>query len=162
MDIFCHATTGLLLSTAFDEPAAKAACIIGSVLPDTALAPVYTHIYQKKQQGDRRTFWQLLVAPLPERILRPYRIMHSLVPASLLAGAGYLFAMPVLLGLAVGCFSHILWDIPTHTQNFACRPFYPLSTKKWEGWGDWWVGRKGKVIMASVWLILLSVFFVVR
>jgi len=158
MDIITHAATGVLLSTAFDDPMAKAACITASVVPDVTLAPIYRHIYQKKKDPNIIKHVGCPKTPLPQKTLTLYWLAHSFIPIGFIFLVSLFLKNPVLIAFCVGYLSHLFWDIPTHTNDYACRPLYPFSEKKWEGVGDWWRSKIGIASVAGVWTTLGGVW----
>ncbi len=160
MDIITHATTGLLISTAFDDPLAKTACVVGSVLPDVTLAPVYIKAWRSRKTyaGVARLIHDSKGC-MPQRFYVAYWLSHSLIPVTVLSVFAYFSGYVALLAFTLGYISHILWDIPTHTQKYACRPFYPFSRQMWNGYGDWWSTRTGMGIMALSWIALGSAYW---
>ena len=162
MDIITHAATGVLVSTAFDDPLAKTACIVGSVLPDITLAPLYIKAFRARKtwKGGLRLV-NNAKGRMPKRFYTAYWLSHSLVPISLLTVASYLGGLHIVFALCIGYITHILWDIPTHTHKYACRPFYPFSRQLWSGYGNWWNSHLGIGIMALSWLVLGTAYFFV-
>lgn len=155
MDIGTHAATGFLLSLSIESPAASIACIIGSVAPDIAMIPGYVHLFKHhKKFTEAAAIFANFNFPLPKQVIVFYRLTHSLLPVLLIAVCGFFVWQQVIMAWCIGHISHILWDIPTHTGQFACRPIYPLSEQKLEGFGDWWQTKFGVVAVVISWFIL--------
>ncbi len=165
MDIVTHAATGILLSTAFENPTAKTLCIIGSVIPDIMMAPIYAKAYAtaKSFTGTIDNFKRSsdVTSPIPQKFYIPYWLAHSLLPIAVFTIIAFFSKNTILLAFAAGYLSHLAWDIPTHTKMYACRPFYPFSDFKWDGFGDWWENRFGLRTIVATWLVLGTAYFFV-
>lgn len=165
MDIVTHAATGLLLSTAFDDPTAKTLCIVGSVIPDIAVIPIYADAIWKTRSLSKAI--QMIHnsngpnSEVPEVFFTVYRGFHSVLPIGIISLLALFLADPLAIAFCLGYLSHLVWDIPTHTQRYACRPLYPLSDYTWSGFGDWWKGYSGLIGMLVSWTVLLGGYFYV-
>ncbi len=160
MDIISHSATGIFLSLAFSGEAEKTACIVGALIPDIFLAPIYVKIFHTQKTWKLIHFVGHPEHPLHDKFFWAYWMAHSFVPVFLIFLGAFFFQNSVLLAFGVGVFSHLLLDIPTHTKDFACRPFFPFSSYAIEGFYDWWKTKSGKILMFCFWIfsVILSFF----
>lgn len=162
MDIGSHLLTGAIVSTFFDSPVVKGACILGSIAPDISLVPIYLDkIRQTKSLnifkfvsyiGDQDPF------PPPKIWMNIYFAGHSFVLVLFLWGAGYFH--PLWWGFSAGYASHLILDIPTHNGKWSQRPFYPLHPWALKGVGNWWEKNSMKKTLIPFWILLLGILFV--
>ena len=80
MDLGTHIATGLALSTFFDEPGSKAACVVGAVAADLTLTPTYIH--RLRVAKAHRTISALVhlrkIKPT-SYVMKVYYFFHSLI-----------------------------------------------------------------------------------
>jgi len=160
MDIGTHFVTGLVLSSFFESPEAKGACIVGSVIADIALVPIYVHICRKKKTWRP---WEYLgnkhYELPPENLMKIYHTVHSLFFLALLFGISFVLDNLIFKAFSVGYLSHIMWDIPTHTKEWASKPLYPFYSLTIEGVDNWWKNRYMLGGMVLIWILLGSLYF---
>lgn len=160
MDIGTHLGTGLVLSTFFDSPMAKAVCILGSIVPDMSLIPIYIHRY-----GIHKEFkiWKYLgaeghAAP-PSNLMGVYYLFHSFLVIGALFFSAWYWGNDLIWALAWAWGLHLLWDIPTHVREWANRPLYPVSSLRIEGIGNWWKQQMFSSNIFVAWVVLLTLYF---
>ena len=161
MDIGTHAITGLVLSSFFESPEAKVACIVGSVIADIALAPIYLPICRKKKTWRPWVYLGSEHYELPSKnLMKIYHTVHSLFFLAILFGVSWALNNLILMAFSIGYLSHIVWDIPTHTKEWASKPLYPFHSLTIEGIDNWWKNRYMLGGMLLIWILLGSLYFI--
>lgn len=160
MDVGTHLATGLVISTFFHDPVAKNACVIGSVLIDVTMIPIYMHRFAINKDWK---VWHYLGhekhEPPPKKFMNVYYFFHSFVFVIALFLTAWYFGDMAVFAFGLGVLSHILWDIPTHRKEWANRPFYPFLELSIEGHGNWWKKPKYMGTMMILWAILFTAYF---
>ena len=159
MDIVSHALIGGVLSSSakFSERSAFT-IVLFSILPDLPQVFVYPFLgYIKKRflWIPRNSDWKGFRALYPRWYLF-LDIPHSIFFALLIILPIVLaFNLPKMAFIAY--LLHIFVDLPTHTEEWAVKPFFPLKYK-FKGFTDAWAWPLSK--MATSWVILsLSIIF---
>lgn len=158
MDIGTHVATGLVLSTFFDTPEQKTACMIGAVVVDISLIPWYAYRFAQLHHWKLWRYERQFTGSAPPFCFQIYHFAHS--PVLILLLGIYFFWTQSSVGFAflVGHISHILWDIPSHTGEWAHRPLYPFSDFRIEGFANWWRDRRLLWCMGVLWIALMIAY----
>lgn len=159
MDFISHALMGKIISLPQKSKKSIFWIIFFSVLPDIPLIPFY---FILGYENNRKFFIPLNSDWTNASLTHPFltvfseEIFHSFLFAFLIILPLILvFKLPKAAFLAY--FIHIIVDIPTHTNQWAIKPFYPFSFS-FSGFTDAWAWPIKYIIIS--WIILLIIIIV--
>lgn len=155
MDIISHALIGRILALQPKNSKKQILLIIFfSLLADILSLLLYFYVgYLNKRLFwmPKNSDWQGI------RVLHPYWTAIGDIPHSLIFLILIIIPLVIFLKLPKiniwAYFIHILFDIPTHTGEWAIRIFYPLNYKI-EGFTDAWAWPVSKILIS--WFILFG------
>lgn len=160
MDIVSHALIGKIISIPQKSKRATFWTIFFSLLPDVSLTPFYVFLgiinkrpfliaYNSDWQGARNLY------PVLDFI-------QSM-------GHSFLFALIIILPIIIifklpkiafwAYIIHLLLDLPTHTEEWGVKPFYPFNYTVY-GFTDAWSWPL--YIMAISWIVLTAIIILVN
>lgn len=160
MDIITHALTGKIIALPQKSKRTDFWTILFSLLPDASLIPFYLtlgYINGRAFFIPHNSDWN------GARNLYPFlnsiqEISHSFVFAFLIIlPIILLFKLPKIAFL--GYLAHIILDLPSHTGEWAIKPFYPLNYSI-EGFTDAWSWPLYS--MAISWIICFIIFIILK
>jgi membrane-bound metal-dependent hydrolase YbcI (DUF457 family) len=163
MDIISHALIGRVISTTVSRNSRKpkiAWFIFFSILADIPFIPYYLILgYENRRQFfiPLNSDWigASISHPFLDLFLR--EIFHSFVFTFLV-----IFPLVWLFKLPKGVFLvyliHLLIDIPTHSGEWAIKPFYPFSNYSINGFTDAWSWPIKYMITSWIIILMIIIF----
>lgn len=160
MDIITHALVGKAIAVPKRSRKADFWIILFSLLPDFTLIPFYLFL----GYVNKRPFWIAHNSDW-DGVRNLYPFLNSIQEIS----HSFLFAVFVILPIillfklpktAFFAYSiHLLLDLPSHTGEWAVKPFYPLNYS-FNGFTDAWSWPVHFMVIS--WIVLLIVIIIIK
>jgi hypothetical protein len=161
MDFTSHVLIGILIGIIFSLNAPQLSfLIIGSILPDLFVLPIYFY-YKDSSKKSVYEIFKSGKKKKPEKLFMIYDSAHSILLLVILFAISYYF--PLIMFLAIGVLIHIIVDLPLHKKH-SPGIFFPFK-KRIYGFADWYdiYGKmKHRIIVWSILIILIIVAYLLK